>query len=124
MLAEAGLRRLGRDGSFDHRFSTDEMVPAPGQGALAVEAIRGSVAASIVRGIEDPETRASVSAERTVLERTGAGCRAALGAFGESGPSGIGLTGFVEDGDGARRASVTGADATSAASALIGALAL
>ena len=124
VLAEAGLRRLGSDGSFDHRFSLEEMVPAPGQGAIAVEVIRGSETASLLRALEDDATRTAVSIERTVLERTGAGCRAALGALGEVGSSGTSLTGYVEDGDGARRATVCGDHPDSVASGLIEALGL
>ncbi len=124
VLAEAGLRRLGRTGAADHRFSVGEIVPAPGQGALALEAVRGSEAAEVLRSLDHAETREAVCAERSVLERTGAGCRSALGALGQTHDSETRLTGFVEDDRGPRRASVTGADRSAAVSGLIEALAL
>ncbi|MGH8944778.1 MAG: hydroxymethylbilane synthase, partial [Acidimicrobiia bacterium] len=48
VLAEAGLRRLGRKHEIGHRFTLDEMVPAPGQAALAVQARAGTVAADLM----------------------------------------------------------------------------
>lgn len=111
VLAEAGLRRLGLQNGIRHRFTLDEMVPAPAQAALAVEALEGSEAALIVSAIDDPATRTAVEAERTLLAITGAGCRAALGAHAAVG-SDITLTAFVEDDDGPRRAAESAPDAT------------
>lgn len=102
ILAYAGLHRLGLLSEIDHIFSVDEMVPAPAQAALAVEVIAGSPAAELMSTIDDPTTRASVEAERALLEVTGAGCRSALGAFAASTQDGIAMTGFVQDEAGAR----------------------
>jgi hydroxymethylbilane synthase len=111
VLAEAGLRRLGLQDAISHRFTLDEMVPAPAQAALAVEAVEGSEAAHIVSAIDDPATRTAVETERTLLAITGAGCRAALGAHAAVN-SGITLTAFVEDDGGPRRAAESAPDAT------------
>jgi hydroxymethylbilane synthase len=111
VLAEAGLRRLGLQDAISHRFTLDEMVPAPAQAALAVEAVEGSEAAHIVSAIDDPATRTAVETERTLLAITGAGCRAALGAHAAV-DSGITLTAFVEDDGGPRRAAESASDAT------------
>ncbi len=124
VLAEAGLRRIGLEGSIDHRFELAAMVPAPAQAALAVETIQGTAVAAVVAAIDDPATRAAIETERTVLAKTGAGCRSALGAYAAVTDGGIVLTGFVQDDVGSRRASVTGAAPVDAAAALIEALAL
>ncbi len=102
ILAEAGLRRLGREADIDYRFDLEEMVPAPAQAALAVEARVGSAAAAMARSIDDPATRRVVEAERALLAYTQAGCRSALGALGSLHRSKIRLTGFVQDERGAR----------------------
>lgn len=115
VLAEAGLRRLGRDDEIRHRFSLAEMVPAPAQAALAVEAVSGSAATELLEAIDDEETRKAVEAERALLALTRAGCRSALGALGLVNDSTIDLTGFVEDEDGPRSGSASGRRAEEAA---------
>ncbi len=115
VLAEAGLRRIGRQDAIGHRFSLDEMVPAPAQAALAVEAATGSSTAALVTAIDDPTTRRAVEAERAVLARTKAGCRSALGVYGDVAGDVIRLAGFVADERGARSAKVEAADPEDAA---------
>lgn len=114
VLAEAGLLRTGRQHQITQRFGVEEMVPAPGQGALAVEAVASSRAADLMAAIDDPLTRTAVEAERSLLARTGAGCRSALGAITLEDRGGFVMHGFVEDGRGARRAQVDHADASEA----------
>jgi len=124
ILAEAGLRRLGREEEISYRFSLDEMVPAPAQAVLAVEAPAESPAAALARAVDDPSTRKAVEAERGVLALSQTGCRSALGVFGRAGESGIRLVGFVEDEGGPRRGEVQGADPAEAAQRLREVLAL
>ena len=81
VLAAAGLERLGRIAEAHERLSLDVMLPAPGQGALAVQAVEGSRAAALVEAIDDAETQRAVSAERALLRRLGGGCLSALGAY-------------------------------------------
>lgn len=109
VLAEAGLARLGREDAIAQRFALHDMVPAPAQAALTVEAREGSEAAGLVAAIEDPATRLAVDTERELLAVTGAGCRSALGALAVPSDDGLVLTGFVADEGGPRRAEVRGA---------------
>ncbi len=112
VLAEAGLRRLGLADAIDHRFGLDEMVPAPAQAALCVEAMEGSEAAGLVDAIDDALVRVEVEAERLLLAETGAGCRSALGGLAEATGSGLRMTSFVHDDAGPRRAVVEARSAT------------
>ena len=106
VLAEAGLDRLGRLGSIAQRLDPAQMVPAPGQGALAVEARVDSRFAGLASLIDDPRTRVLVSAERLLLAETGAGCRSALGAHATWDGDQMRLSVFVAD-KGDRRRSVS-----------------
>jgi hydroxymethylbilane synthase len=108
VLAEAGMERLGLRDSISERFGTDRMVPAPGQGALAVEARRGSAAAEIAGTLDDMGLRELLTAERDLLAETGAGCRSALGALATRENGQIRLDVFVADERGPRRAVVFG----------------
>jgi hydroxymethylbilane synthase len=108
VLAEAGLERLGRAGLIAQRLDPIQMVPAPGQGALAVEARVGSRFVGLAALIDDAETRVLVSVERLLLEETGAGCRSALGAHASWRGDQIRLNAFVADGDGRRRSITLG----------------
>jgi hydroxymethylbilane synthase len=82
VLARAGLARLGQLELITQVFEAEEMVPAPGQGALAVECRAGDESlASLLSCVDDPVSRAAVTAERTVLAVLEAGCSAPLGAY-------------------------------------------
>jgi hydroxymethylbilane synthase len=125
VLAEAGLRRIGRNEAISYRFPLQQMVPAPGQGALAVEVAAGSATAELVSVIDDQATRAAVEAERTVLAKTGAGCRAALGAYASAGEDGlIEMHGFVHDEMGPRTGVANGSTPADVAGRLIEGLGL
>jgi hydroxymethylbilane synthase len=84
VLAAAGLRRLGREDAITELIDTDVMLPAPGQGALAVEC-RESEAMPNVRealaAYDHLPTRLAVTAERAVLLQLEAGCAAPIGAL-------------------------------------------
>jgi hydroxymethylbilane synthase len=110
VLAEAGLDRLGMSSQIVQKFNVTEMTPAPGQGALGVEARPNSEAAEIVAAIDDPRLRRLLTAERELLSRTGAGCRSALGALATDLGDSIRMDLFVSDESGSRRASVDGRD--------------
>lgn len=112
VLAEAGLRRLGMQEAIDHRLGLDEMVPAPAQAALCVEAIEGSESARLIDAIDDTRVRIEIEAERLLLAETGAGCRSALGGLAEATRDGLRMTAFVHDDAGPRRAVVEGHSAT------------
>lgn len=82
VLAAAGLGRLGRLDAASELFELSAWPTAPGQGALAVEALgnHSSELAGVLRAIDHSSTRLAVSAERTVLARLEAGCSAPVGA--------------------------------------------
>ena len=85
VLARAGLSRLGRLGEITETLDPIVMLPAPAQGALAVEgaADRTEELAAALAGIEDAGARSAVLAERTVLAVLEAGCSAPIGALAE-----------------------------------------
>lgn len=84
LLARAGLARLGRVDEATEVLDPLQMLPAPGQGALAIECRDDDT--DLVAGLaalDDPATRAAVTAERAVLATLEAGCSAPLGALAE-----------------------------------------
>jgi len=83
VLASAGLNRLGRGDEASELFEPSAMLPAPGQGALAVEIADSAPdeLAQLVRSLDDDSTRAAVTAERAALAVLDAGCSAPVGAF-------------------------------------------
>ena len=85
VLALAGLHRLGRGDEVGEVLDPLQMLPAPGQGALAVECRAGDddLADQVRSALDDPVTRATVSAERRLLAVLEAGCSAPVGALGE-----------------------------------------
>lgn len=89
VLAEAGLLRLKMHEVVRCRLPTDEMLPAPGQGALGVEVRRGDAEAiELVRRLDDPAARAAVTAERTLLAALHGGCLAPIAALAIVHPEG------------------------------------
>ncbi|MCX5141021.1 MULTISPECIES: hydroxymethylbilane synthase [unclassified Streptomyces] len=84
VLAAAGLSRLGRSGEVTDFLSVDTVLPAPGQGALAIEcaATSADLAAALAE-LDDPYTRAAVTAERALLAALEAGCSAPVGALAD-----------------------------------------
>ena len=82
VLAYAGLARIGCLGAVTQVFEPDEMLPAPGQGALAVEC-RDEDLAGLVGAISDPASMAAAIAERSLLEALAAGCSAPIGGYAE-----------------------------------------
>jgi hydroxymethylbilane synthase len=108
ILAEAGIARLGKLERIAQRFDATAMVPAPGQGALAIEARAGSGAASLAAAIDDDSLRTLLAAERLLLAETGAGCRSALGALATWAEGMMRLDAFVADDLGPRRVTAFG----------------
>ncbi len=81
VLAAAGLRRLGFADRIAHSFTPDDMCPAPGQGALAVQTRITNGAADLCKPLDDAATGAAVHCERAVLSELGGGCELPIGAF-------------------------------------------
>ncbi|MEU0656242.1 hydroxymethylbilane synthase [Streptomyces albogriseolus] len=84
VLAAAGLNRVGRSDEVTDFLSVDTVLPAPGQGALAVEttADNAELIAALAQ-LDDPLTRAAVTAERSLLAALEAGCSAPVGALAD-----------------------------------------
>jgi hydroxymethylbilane synthase len=83
VLARAGLARLGRLDEATEILDPLQMLPAPGQGALAVETREGDDLAGDVAILDDARSRAAVTAERAVLATLEGGCAAPIGALAE-----------------------------------------
>lgn len=81
VLALAGLRRMGLQDLAAYVFSTDEIVPAVGQGSLAIEIRKNDPrVADCIAGLEHSDTRLAVTAERLFLSGMGGGCQVPMGA--------------------------------------------
>jgi hydroxymethylbilane synthase len=84
VVARAGLARIGRLADVTETLEPVQMVPAPAQGALAVECRAGDAGlAAVLSELDDPDTRAAVTAERALLAALEAGCSAPVGAIAE-----------------------------------------
>ncbi|MFD8969434.1 hydroxymethylbilane synthase [Streptomyces sp. NPDC059568] len=84
VLAAAGLQRIGRIDEVTDFLPVDTVLPAPGQGALAVECAAVNVdLAALLSGLDDPHTRVAVTAERSLLAALEAGCSAPVGALAD-----------------------------------------
>lgn len=103
ILAAAGIARLGRTDEVIEFLDPQQVLPAPGQGALAVECREGdALAAQIEDALDDADTRACVSAERRVLALLEAGCSAPVGAHATTADGVLDLAAAVASLDGRR----------------------
>ena len=103
VLAVAGLKRLGLEARATARLSADEMLPAPGQGALGIEclAAREEVVA-LLAPLADGSTTACVLAERAVSRALGGNCSLPLAAFAQANMDNMRLRALVASADGRR----------------------
>jgi hydroxymethylbilane synthase len=115
VLAYAGLVRLGRADEVTEVLPPDLMLPAPGQGALAVECRADDEATAVLlKALDDESTRVSVAAERALLATLEAGCSAPVGALatvsGEAAAHNVDLRAvvFAPDGTASVRRTATG----------------
>jgi hydroxymethylbilane synthase len=93
VLARAGLARLGRE---DEGVPLDELVPAPGQGCLALEARAGDETAEAAAvALTDPAALTALTAERALVAGLDASCHTPVGAHAEPGGGTLRLTAFV-----------------------------
>ena len=85
LLAAAGVRRLGLDDVVTEWLEPDTILPAPGQGALAVQCRAGDDALlALLAPLDDAASRAETTAERTFLRALGGGCAAPVAALAET----------------------------------------
>jgi hydroxymethylbilane synthase len=110
VLARAGLARLDRLDAVSEVLDPIQLLPAPGQGALAVECVAGSPVADLLAALDDPDTRACVTAERALLRALEAGCTAPVGALADRAEDEIYLraAACAPDGSDVLRQSLTG----------------
>jgi hydroxymethylbilane synthase len=112
ILAGAGLTRLDLGSHVTEWLSLDVMLPAPGQGALAVQCrADDETTRGLLGALDDQSTRSTVTAERAFLSGLGGGCAVPVAAYAEttviSHVSGIKLTGLVIASDGKKAIRVT-----------------
>ncbi len=110
VLAAAGLHRLGVHERLADRLSylpIEVMMPAPGQGALAVEVRDEAEMQMLIAPLRDAATEAATSAERMFMRRLGAGCYLPVAAHGEIGGESLTLKGLVISLDGQEQVRVS-----------------
>ncbi len=108
VLAYAGLVRLGLDSHIAETFSLETMLPAPGQGALAIQCrADDEVTRGLLASLHDSPTADSVSTERSFLSALGGGCSMPIAAYAEKIENQILLTGAVISPDGKRSIRLT-----------------
>src|SRR5712692_6560469 len=109
VLAAAGLHRLGAHERVAHRMAYlpfEVMMPAPGQGALALEMRDEPSMRELVAPLRNSEVQATTSAERMFMRRLGAGCYLPIAAYGEIQDNRLALQGLVISLDGKERVRV------------------
>lgn len=113
ILAAAGLRRLGWADRISELIPIDVMIPAVGQGALAIETRDDNGEAhQLARTLEHEASRIAITAERAFLAVFGGGCQVPIGAHATINGQEIHLRAFVSEPDGsnAKRGELTGSD--------------
>jgi hydroxymethylbilane synthase len=103
ILACAGLRRLGIQDRISSSLDHSQMLPAPGQGALAIETRIGDPRMdSIMSALNHPATALAVSAERSFLQNMGGGCNVPVAAYARVEQNVVEVEGLVASPDGQR----------------------
>ncbi len=96
ILAAAGLKRLNKEEAITQYFDIEQMVPAVGQGALAVQTRQDdSQIQELLTTINDATTTVEITAERTLLEYLGGGCQVPIGGFAKRKNDELSLIGTV-----------------------------
>ncbi len=111
ILAKAGVTRLGRSEAITETISPSVILPAVGQGALAIEARENdSAIVDLVRQLDDLPTRQATAGERALLRRLEGGCQIPIGTYGRIEEDTFKLDAFIGSLDGRRsvRSSIEG----------------
>lgn len=116
VLAAAGLQRLGLEGRISRYFSPDEIIPAAGQGILAVQGRTGELE-DAARLVDDADARDCAAAERSFIRTLGGGCFAPVAAYAQTQGDTLHLRGLYVTADETHmaRGAVTGRRAEAAA---------
>jgi len=116
VLAQAGVERLGRGAAINAVLPLDLVLPAPGQGALAVQCRADDPLAALLAPLDHAPTRAAVEAERAFLAGLGGGCAVPVAAYGTLQGETLTVRGRVTAADGSRQVDVeAGGDPAAAA---------
>lgn len=102
VLAAAGVLRMGWGERICQFFAVEEIVPSPGQGAIAVQARDDSEAARLLQALDDPRASGPVMLERVFLAAIGAGCSMPIGAYVREEDGRFALTAVMADATGQR----------------------
>lgn len=108
VLAAAGVERLGRSDAITEALPLEIMLPAPGQGALAVQCRDDAALLRLLAPLEDPATRLAVVAERAFLRHIGGGCAVPIAAYAQIVQKRLQLRARVLSPDGRRYIEVEG----------------
>ena len=108
LLACAGLDRIGAAGRISERLDARIFVPAPCQGAIAIETRSGGEAAAACAPVDHLQTRVAAAAERAVLAALGGGCLLPLGAWARLEDGRLVLTAALDTGGTLRRVELAG----------------
>lgn len=109
ILAAAGLARLGLEAHISQYLPLTVMLPAPGQGALAIQCrVDDTAVLTLLSPLNDAETRRCVLAERAFLDGLGSGCSLPVGAYATGQNEEMMLTGLVAAVDGSQVIEVKG----------------
>ncbi len=101
VMAAAGLQRLGFSADISEFLDPHTILPAAGQGAIAIETRKDDeFTSSILKKISDADTSLAVSAERTLLKDLDGGCQVPFGCYSELSGERFRITGFVSNPDG------------------------
>ena len=111
ILAAAGVERLGLEKYVTEHLAFEIMLPAPGQGALAVQCrVDDASLHELLAPLHDPAAARAVSAERAFLAGLGGGCSAPIAAYAQVSAAKIAMTGLVASPDGRQIVRVRGED--------------
>jgi hydroxymethylbilane synthase len=109
VLARAGLRRVGLESRMTEPLPISIMLPAPGQGALAVQRREGDpIVGELLEPLHDEETWVAVTAERAFLAELEAGCTAPVAAFAQAQERQLEMRGLTANEDGSDLVRVMG----------------
>lgn len=101
ILARAGIERLGLPSKISFCFNPQQFIPAPAQGALAVQTrTEDTTTTKLIAAIDDRNARTTTFAERQVLTAIQCGCHAPAGAFAKNTAGDIEITAFIADMEG------------------------
>jgi hydroxymethylbilane synthase len=101
LLASAGLKRMGWEGKICDYFDLEVLVPAVGQGVLAIECrVRDARVIDLVSGLNHPPTAVEIQAERAFLKKLGGGCQVPIAGWAKNQGDKVGLIGLVASPEG------------------------